>query len=51
VVVLDAMKMEHSVCAPHDGTVAEIGVAVGQAVDVGTVLAVVDSGDAERTGR
>jgi pyruvate/2-oxoglutarate dehydrogenase complex dihydrolipoamide acyltransferase (E2) component len=31
--------------------VAEIGVAVGQAVDVGTVLAVVDSGDAERTGR
>ncbi|HEX3788854.1 MAG TPA: biotin carboxylase N-terminal domain-containing protein [Pseudonocardiaceae bacterium] len=45
VVVLEAMKMEHSVSAPHDGTVTEIGVSVGQAVDVGTVLALVDAGE------
>ncbi|MPZ62518.1 MAG: ATP-grasp domain-containing protein [Propionibacteriales bacterium] len=42
VVVLEAMKMEHSVLAPHDGTVTDIGVVTGQAVDVGTVLAVVE---------
>jgi propionyl-CoA carboxylase alpha chain len=42
VVVLEAMKMEHSVTAPVDGTVSEIGVAVGQAVDLGAVLAVVE---------
>ncbi|HEY2723507.1 MAG TPA: biotin carboxylase N-terminal domain-containing protein [Pseudonocardiaceae bacterium] len=41
VVVLEAMKMEHSVTAPCDGTVDEITVTVGQAVDLGTVLAVV----------
>jgi propionyl-CoA carboxylase alpha chain len=39
------MKMEHSVAAPHDGTVAEIDVSVGQAVDVGTVLAVVEEAE------
>jgi len=44
VVVLEAMKMEHTVAAPHDGMVGEIDVAVGQAVDVGTVLAVVEEG-------
>ena len=42
IVVLEAMKMEHSVAAPVDGTVAQIGVTVGQAVDLGTVLAVVE---------
>jgi propionyl-CoA carboxylase alpha chain len=45
IVVLEAMKMEHSVAAPHDGTVAEIDVSVGQAVDVGTVLAVVEEAE------
>jgi biotin carboxyl carrier protein len=43
--------MEHSVSAPHDGTVAEIGVTPGQVVEVGTVLAVVaadgDDGNGE----
>ena len=43
-VVLEAMKMEHSVRAPHDGTVAEILVSAGQSVDQGTVLAVLDEG-------
>jgi propionyl-CoA carboxylase alpha chain len=42
VVVLEAMKMEHSVTAPHDGTVGELDVSVGQAVDVGRILAVVE---------
>jgi acetyl/propionyl-CoA carboxylase alpha subunit len=41
IIVLEAMKMEHSVSAPHDGTVTEIGVSVGQTVDLGVVLAVV----------
>jgi acetyl/propionyl-CoA carboxylase alpha subunit len=41
-VVLEAMKMEHSVRAPRDGVVAEVRVTAGQAVDMGTVLAVVD---------
>jgi acyl-CoA carboxylase subunit alpha len=42
VVVLEAMKMEHTVRAPADGVVSEIQVAVGQQVDTGTVLAVID---------
>ncbi|KRF11864.1 ATP-binding protein [Nocardioides sp. Soil796] len=42
VVVLEAMKMEHSVSAPVDGSVSEIDVSVGQAVELGTVLAVVE---------
>jgi biotin carboxyl carrier protein len=37
------MKMEHAVRAPRDGTVARLGVSLGQAVVQGTVLAVVDS--------
>ena len=44
-VVLEAMKMEHSVRTPHDGTVAEILVSAGQAVDQGTVLAVLAEGE------
>jgi acyl-CoA carboxylase subunit alpha len=43
-VVVEAMKMEHTVAAPHAGVVVSVPVAVGQVVDVGTVLAVV-SGD------
>jgi propionyl-CoA carboxylase alpha chain len=42
-VVLEAMKMEHQVRAPADGRLAELNVSVGQAVEQGTVLAVVDS--------
>jgi propionyl-CoA carboxylase alpha chain len=41
VVVLEAMKMEHAVRAPHDGTVTSLHASVGQAVDTGHVLAVV----------
>ena len=41
-IVLEAMKMEHVIRAPHDGTVTEIRVAPGQQVDAGVVLAVVE---------
>jgi propionyl-CoA carboxylase alpha chain len=40
-VVLEAMKMEHTVRATAAGTVREIHVAVGDQVDGGRVLAVV----------
>jgi acetyl/propionyl-CoA carboxylase alpha subunit len=40
-VVLEAMKMEHSITAPADGVVAELSAAEGAQVDTGTVLAVV----------
>jgi acetyl/propionyl-CoA carboxylase alpha subunit len=40
---LEAMKMEHTVTAPGDGVLAELNVEAGQQVDVGAVLARVDS--------
>ena len=39
IVILEAMKMEITVVAPEDGTVASINVAVGDAVESGDVLA------------
>jgi 3-methylcrotonyl-CoA carboxylase alpha subunit len=42
-VVLEAMKMEHVVEAPHAGTVREVCVAVGEQVAAGAVL--LDLGD------
>jgi propionyl-CoA carboxylase alpha chain len=46
VLVLEAMKMQHTVTAPHDGVVGEIPVQVGWQVAAGDVLAVV-RGDAD----
>jgi acetyl/propionyl-CoA carboxylase alpha subunit len=46
-IVLEAMKMEHSVCAPRDGTLAQLNVSAGQSVDQGTVLVVVDDAPGE----
>jgi len=43
-VILEAMKMEHDVTAPHDGVVREVLVEVGQQVDAGTVLVALDEG-------
>jgi propionyl-CoA carboxylase alpha chain len=40
---LEAMKMEHTVTAPGDGVLVELNVAPGDQVDVGTVLARVDT--------
>ncbi len=42
VLVLEAMKMQHTVTAPHDGTVTEIDVEPGAQVASGEVLAVVE---------
>jgi acetyl/propionyl-CoA carboxylase alpha subunit len=47
-VVLEAMKMEHTVASPTDGVVGEVRVTAGQQVDAGAVLVVVEvaeSGD------
>ncbi|AFM18959.1 acetyl/propionyl-CoA carboxylase, alpha subunit [Mycolicibacterium chubuense NBB4] len=44
---LEAMKMEHTIAAPADGLVAELNVTAGQQVEVGAVLARVDSGEGE----
>jgi propionyl-CoA carboxylase alpha chain len=41
--VLEAMKMQHTIAAPHAGTVIELDVAVGDQVNGGAVLAVVDT--------
>ena len=40
---LEAMKMQHQIDAPASGIVSELPVQVGQQVDVGAVLAVVDA--------
>ncbi|MDQ4119666.1 MAG: acetyl/propionyl-CoA carboxylase subunit alpha, partial [Actinomycetota bacterium] len=40
-VVLEAMKMEHTVAAPGDGVLGEVRVSAGDQVDTGQVLAVV----------
>ncbi|HLK45176.1 MAG TPA: biotin/lipoyl-containing protein, partial [Acidimicrobiales bacterium] len=40
-VVLEAMKMEHSIRAPHDGTVDAVLVKAGDQVEGGAVLVVV----------
>jgi propionyl-CoA carboxylase alpha chain len=39
---LEAMKMEHTISAPAAGVLSALDVTVGQQVDVGAVLAVVD---------
>ncbi len=46
VLVLEAMKMQHTVAAPHAGTVAGLPVVAGQQVAAGDVLAVVQEEDA-----
>jgi len=45
--VLEAMKMEHVIRAPCDGTVTQLRVTVGQQVDTGVVLAVVEEAGGE----
>jgi len=41
ILVLEAMKMQHTITAPSDGVVAELDVSVGQQVESGAVLAVI----------
>ena len=42
VIVMEAMKMEIEVVAPRDGTVSEVRVKPGDAVDAGDVVAVLE---------
>lgn len=46
IIVLEAMKMEHTVKSPADGVVASISVTTGDQVDSGQVLAVVSADEA-----
>jgi biotin carboxyl carrier protein len=41
VCVLEAMKMENSILAPHAGTVAAVEVEAGQSVETGATIAVI----------
>jgi len=50
VVVVEAMKMEHTVTAPFTGTLAELRVDVGARVALDEVLAVVHPGASGGTG-
>jgi len=43
--VLEAMKMEHTIVAPCAGTVSELRFAVGEQVDDGDALLLLDSGE------
>lgn len=45
---LEAMKMEHTIAAPGSGVIAELNVTVGQQVEMGAILARVDSGEGEQ---
>ncbi len=49
VLVLEAMKMQHTISAPADGIVAELAVSAGQQVESGAVLAVIDVGESTTT--
>jgi biotin carboxyl carrier protein len=42
--VIEAMKMEQRIVAPHDGVVGAVCVAVGDQVEADQVLMVVDGG-------
>ena len=50
VLVLEAMKMQHTITAPHPGTVTDLPVSVGSQVAAGEVLAVVSLRDASSLG-
>ena len=39
--VMEAMKMQHTISAPYAGTVTELAATTGQQVEAGAVLAVV----------
>jgi acetyl/propionyl-CoA carboxylase alpha subunit len=49
VVVIEAMKMEHTIGAAGDGTVHEILVEVGRQVDIDQVIAVITGADSEES--
>jgi len=46
-VILEAMKMEHHISAPADGTVSDVHVTAGQQVENGAALLVLESEEPE----
>ena len=46
ILVMEAMKMQHTIAAPYAGTVTELSATAGQQVEAGTVLAVVEPAEA-----
>ena len=46
ILVMEAMKMQHTISAPYAGTVTELAATTGQQVEAGAVLAIVTSPDA-----
>ena len=50
ILVMEAMKMQHTIAAPCAGTVTELPASVGQQVEAGTVLAVVEPVEAGAEG-
>ncbi|HYM82960.1 MAG TPA: biotin/lipoyl-containing protein [Candidatus Dormibacteraeota bacterium] len=42
ILVVEAMKMQNELRAPRDGTVRQVGVAVGRTIEVGDVLLVIE---------
>ncbi|MEU1026450.1 acetyl-CoA carboxylase biotin carboxyl carrier protein subunit, partial [Streptomyces sp. NPDC005904] len=46
---LEAMKMEHRVCAPASGTLTALHAAPGRQVEVGQLLAVVQAAEPEES--
>ena len=52
ILVMEAMKMQHTIAAPYAGTVTELSASAGQQVEAGVVLAIVEpaeSGEEEAT--
>jgi propionyl-CoA carboxylase alpha chain len=47
ILVMEAMKMQHTIAAPYAGTVTELDVTTGQQVEAGAVLAVVTPASSE----
>ncbi len=50
ILVLEAMKMQHTVSAPHDGVVTDLPVSAGDQVAAGTVLTVVSTASTTEPG-
>jgi len=49
IVVLEAMKMQHTIAAPYDGVVTELSATAGAQVESGAVLAVIDTSTGSAT--
>ncbi|KAB2813258.1 biotin/lipoyl-binding protein [Pimelobacter simplex] len=47
ILVMEAMKMQHTIAAPYAGTVTELSAVAGQQVEAGAVLAVVEPAESE----